>query len=262
MPDKDMANLLHALKLKEIARPKSINASQVFVLCNILFTNFTKQDLDICNALINQRNAELHSGAEAFEDFSTSKWLVGFYHASQSLCSATKKNLADLFGPEESKFAEQLLAENRSDLIKRVKGLISKHQSAFEALSQDEKDRLHLAAEETAKELSSKRHHKVACPACSSAATVQGIPFGKEHVSTEDDEIIVRQAVSPTEFSCTACGLKLATYAELEMADLGNPYTRTTRSTPEEYYGLINPDELDSYVEDYLRDQYNEYDNE
>jgi hypothetical protein len=80
--------------------------------------------------------------------------------------------------------------------------------------------------------------------------------------STEDDEIVVRQAVSPSDFSCSACGLKLSTYAELEMAALGEPYTRTTRSSPEQYYGLINPNELDSYVEDYLRDQYSEYDNE
>ena len=78
----------------------------------------------------------------------------------------------------------------------------------------------------------------------------------------EDGEIVTRQAISPTELSCHACGLRLGTYADVETAGLGNPYTRTTRSSPEDYYGLINPDDLASYVEDYLRDFYEEYDNE
>jgi predicted RNA-binding Zn-ribbon protein involved in translation (DUF1610 family) len=261
-PQPDMANLLHALKQKEISKPRSVNTAQVFLLCKVVFKEFTDQDLNICNALINQRNEELHSGSEAFDDYGTSNWLVGFYHASQSLCSAMKRTLVDLFGKAEAEFAEQLLAENRDELIKRVKGLIGDRKKYFEALPSEERTRLGSAAEQSANELSAKRHHKVACPACGCAATVQGIPFGKEHVSTEEDEIVVRQAVSPTEFSCPACGLRYSTYAELEMAALGEPYTRTTRSSPEEYYGLIHPDQLDSYVEDYLRDQYNEYDNE
>jgi hypothetical protein len=181
-PQPDMANLLHALKQKEISKPRSVNTAQVFSLCKVVFNEFTDQDLNICNALINQRNAELHSGSEAFDEYGTSEWLVGFYHASQSLCSAMKRTLVDLFGKEEAEFAEQLLTENRDELIKRVKGLISDRKKYFEALSSEEKTRLGSAAEHSASELSVKRHHKVACPACGCAATVQGIPFGKEHV--------------------------------------------------------------------------------
>jgi hypothetical protein len=79
------------------------------------------------------------------------------------------------------------------------------------------------------------------------------------------DEIVVRQAVSPTEFSCHACGLTLATYAQMETAGLGDPYTRKTTYSAVEYYGLIDPDDLDSYVAEYLASQVGdlrEYDNE
>src|SRR5271157_5412328 len=75
-PQSDMANLLHALKQKEISKPRSVNTAQVFSLCKVVFNEFTDQDLNICNALTNQRNAELHSGSEAFDDYGTSKWLV------------------------------------------------------------------------------------------------------------------------------------------------------------------------------------------
>jgi len=81
----------------------------------------------------------------------------------------------------------------------------------------------------------------------------------------ENGDIVVRQAVSPTEFSCSACGLKLATYAQLETAGLGDSYTRKTTYSAVEYYGLIDPDDFDSYLAEYLASQagdLREYDNE
>ena len=89
--------------------------------------------------------------------------------------------------------------------------------------------RARAQAEELARELSAERHHRVVCPACGCTATLQGMPFGKEHVTHEEAEaIVVRQVVSPTDFSCSACGLKLTTYAAVETAGLGEHYTRTT----------------------------------
>ena len=95
------------------------------------------------------------------------------------------------------------------------------------------------------------------CPACSSVATVQGEPFGRERITHEEDFIKIRQTVSPQSFSCSACGLKLQGYAELEAVQLGGQYTRTTEVSPEEHYGLIDPDKFDpsEYIDEYLAER-------
>jgi hypothetical protein len=60
----------------------------------------------------------------------------------------------------------------------------------------------------------------VKCPACNGTAIIKGNAFGKEVVTDEGGDILVRQAISPTLFSCAACQLKLEGYAELEVCDL------------------------------------------
>jgi hypothetical protein len=75
--------------------------------------------------------------------------------------------------------------------------------------------------------------------------------------------VAINKAVSPRAFKCFACGLKLAGYAELDGADLGGTYTRRTTFTPEDYYGLIDPETADmsEYFGRYMADM-QEYDNE
>ena len=259
--DREQKNLLHAIHPQfQIPQPKSISASLVFQLCDKIFPAFTTEDSKISLALLNRRNEELHSGAAAFDEYDPSKWLAGFYHACQSLCNVLGQTLVDLFGQDEAAFAETLRAEDRENLKARVLGAIVEHKGVFDAKTPQDQQNAREQAETLAQTLSTKRHHRVTCPACGCGATVQGIPFGKEHVTHEEDEIVVRQSVSPAEFSCSACGLHLTTYAALETAGLGIPHTRTTRSSPEDYYGLIDPDDLGSYMDEYIQAQ--EYDNE
>jgi hypothetical protein len=262
-PDNEQKNLLHVVhKESELLFPKSIAATQVFELCRRMFPVFSEEDRKVAFALLNQRNAELHSGAAAFEEYRSSQWLAGFYHACRSLTTVLEESLEDLFGAQEAKFAEEMLAENRDNVKKEVLSAIAAHKRVFEAKQPDEQEAAKLEAEELGQKLSTQRHHRVTCPACGCTATVQGRPFGKEHVTHEESgEIVVRQAVSPTEFSCHTCGLTLATYAQLETAGLGDHYTRMTTYSAEEYYGLINPDDLESYLESQVGD-FREYDNE
>jgi hypothetical protein len=231
-----------------------------------MFPVFSEEDRKIASALLNQRNAELHSGAAAFQEYRSSQWLAGFYHACRSLTTVLDESLEDLFGEEEAKFAEEMLAENRENVKKEVLSAIATHKKVFEAKQPHEQEAAKLEAEALGQELSTQRHHRVICPACGCTATIQGRPFGKEHVTHEENgDIVVRQAVSPTEFSCSACGLKLATYAQLETAGLGDSYTRKTTYSAVEYYGLIDPDDFDSYLAEYLASQagdLREYDNE
>ena len=115
-----------------------------------------------------------------------------------------------------------------------------------------------------AERLAHVRHHRVTCPACGFDATVQGEAFGPQHITHEDDNIVVRQCVSPRTFACSACGLKLQGYAELDAAKLGGQYTRRTDFSPEDFYSLIDPEtaDLTPYIEAYMADMANEYDNE
>jgi hypothetical protein len=246
-PDNEQKNLLHVVhKESELPFPRSIPANRVVSLCVQLFPAFSDEDSKACQALLNRRNAELHSAAAAFEEYRPSQWLTGFYHACESLTTVIGESLEALFGDEEAEFAQDLLAEKRDTIKKSVLDAVSAHKKSFEELPSRERLAARAEAEARGRELSTERHHRVVCPACSCTATVQGRLFGKAHVNYEDSgEIVVRQAVSPTEFSCPACGLKLGTYAELEVAGVADHYTRRTTSSPEDYYGLVDPAELE-----------------
>jgi DNA-directed RNA polymerase subunit M/transcription elongation factor TFIIS len=262
-PDNEHKNLLHVVhKESQLPFPQSISATLVFRLCKRMFADFSEDDHTIALALLNRRNAELHSGAAAFEEYKSSQWLAGFYHACRSLTAVLKVSLTDLFGEQEAKFAEDMLAENRDNVKREVLSAIATHKRGFEAKQPAEQETAKLQAEELGQTLSTQHHHRVKCPACGCIATVQGRLFGKEHVTHEENgDIIVRQSVIPTDFSCPACGLKLSSYAQLETAGLGDHYTRKTTYSPEEYYGLINPDDIDEYLEERTGDL-REYDNE
>jgi len=244
-PNKEHKHLLYALNRgSSKVQRKSISATKVFYLCRILYLDFTDDDHKSALALINQRNEELHTGSAAFSTYKPNQWLAGFYHACQSLSSSMGESLESLFGKEEAKAASETIIENRNVVKQKIENLIESHRKVFESKSKPDRKKASEEAEKLGEKLSLLRHHRVKCPACNSVATIKGKIFGKEHVSHENDVIIERQAVAPTSFECTACGLKLEGYAQLDVAGLGGHYQRRTIYTPEEYYGLINPDNI------------------
>jgi hypothetical protein len=239
-------------------------------LCRTLFKEFTEDDKTSALALLNRRNEELHTGASTFADYPAGQWLAGFYRTCGNLCAAMGETLDNLFGQEEANVARETLIENENDVKQRVKSQIAAYAKVFEGKPPAERDAAKTEAEAAGAELAKQRHHRVTCPACKCVATVQGMPFGKEMVAHDDDEIVIRQAVRPTSFACAACGLRLSGCAELSVAGIGNQYMRTTRTTPEAFYGLYNEDDLNAQVEarlpealdDYVAGQMQEYDNE
>lgn len=258
-PDNEHKYLLHALNRGSERVPRiSLDAIPVFRLCLSLFAKFTEDDYKASRALVNRRNEELHSGSAAFGEYPSSKWLAGFYRACASLSSSMGESLVSLFGEEKAAVATEILKENMNNVKQHVMSTIASHKTVFQERSKEDQEKAKVEAEELGEELATQRHHRVSCPACNCVATVQGRAFGKQQVSHGDDEIIVRQVVIPRSFSCSACGLKLAGYAQLETAGLGGHYQRKTIHTPEEFFGLIHPDD----IYDYLEDIEPEYDNE
>lgn len=258
-PDREHKYLLHALNRGSERIPRiSLDAFQVFGLCLALFANFTEDDCKASRALINRRNEELHSGGAAFDEYPSSQWLAGFYRACASLSSSMGESLVSLFGKDKADVATEILKENLNDVKQHVKSTIASHRTVFQDRSRKDQEKAKVKAEKLGEKLATQRHHCVSCPACKCVATVQGRTFGKEHVSHGDGEIIVKQTVIPRSFSCSACGLKLEGYAQLETADLGGQYQRKTTHSPDEFFGLIHPDD----VYDYLGSMEEEYDNE
>jgi len=256
-PDRDHRFLLQALNRGSERIPrKSISTAQVFILCNTLFDTFSESDFKATMSLVNRRNDELHSGSAAFEQYPPKMWLSGFYRTCRSLATAMGESLETLFGADEAKIALETLDENKTEVTQRVQNMVAAHRKVFEAKGPDEQKSAAEKAEKDGVLLAAKRHHRVKCPACACTSFIQGEVFGREFVVHEEDEIRVRQAVSPRSFACVVCGLKLQGYAELEAAQLGGQYTRTTSYSPEDYYGLVNPDDIDPsvYVDKYLAD--------
>ena len=269
-PDRDQKNLLLVLGRGDArVGAKSVSSAQVVKLCQHLFADFTPVHTRMALALFNRRNAELHTGAAAFTDYTTQQWIAGFYSCCRSLVAALGETLETLLGDDEAQVAASVLAEAEREVRQRVESEIGAYRRVFEDRPQEERSELAAKAEEMVQGLVERRHHKVECPSCRSCATTEGDAFGGAFVSHDDaeNEIVVRQAVLPRRFSCPACGLKLEGYAELAAANLGNQYTRTTRYFPEEYFELINPDDAEA-VQD-LVDRHiqmqgygEEYDNE
>ena len=168
-----------------------------------------------------------------------------------------------MFGEEEASVAENILAESRKDVEQRVKNAIAAHARVFQDKPSEEQREAHTSAKEIGSQLAFQRHHRVICPACGGPATVQGTAFGKERATHDAGEIVVRQAVSPTVFECSSCGLKLHGYAELEAAGLGGHYTRRTKYAPADFFGLYTQDELEERLAEFVGgEEGEEYDNE
>jgi hypothetical protein len=256
-PDREHRFLLQALNRgQEKGLRKSIGTAQVFTLCQTLFPQFTEADKVSAVALVNRRNDELHTGSSAFEEYPSKLWLAGFYRVSRLLAEAMGETLESLFDSANAAIANEILAENQAQVKSRVLSLIAVHRKEFLEKNPAEQQTASESAKTVGEELSRKRHHRVICPSCKSVATVQGQLFGAENISHTEGNIFVRQAVSPQTFACPACGLKLQGYAELDVAELGGQYTRTTEYSPEDYYGLIDPNDIDPsvYVDAYLAD--------
>jgi len=243
-PDRDHRYLLQVLgRGNPKTGPHSIGTSQVFRLCEALFPTFTSEHNTSAVALVNRRNAELHSGENAFDAYTTQHWVAGFYGCCKALTEAMGESLETLLGSDEATEANTVLAVAAKEVEQKVRARIAHYSAVFGDKPEAERIATLASTEAEANRLAYAGHHRVKCPACSATATLQGDTLGSSKVEDDDGDIVVRQAVAPRKFNCMACGLKLDGYAELVTAGFGDQYTRTTRYSPVEYYELIDPDD-------------------
>ncbi len=266
-PDQgNQENILAAIGVKPFSpKIKSLETNKVISLCKGLYSEFTPDDASLCQRIVNGRNEELHTGALAFVSYPFSAWMSGFYECLLHACGILEIELSDLLGDEESKIADSVLREKREGVESSVKSNVAAHKKVFESLGEEARKEKISDAEANAKVMAFKKKHIVDCPACGSKALLGGEPFGKEVITEQDGELVSRISIAPTEFECTACSLKLNGIAELAVCDLAGHFTRRTAYTPEEYYGLIHPDDIDAeeLAREYLENNpYDEFNNE
>lgn len=245
-PDKEQRNILHALGHGSGAGPRSISTMQVLFLCRTLVAEFTEDEFKAAASIVSRRNDELHTGTAAFYAYPTQNWLPGFYRCCKVLSEFQDESLTTLFGEDEASVAEQSLQRAEQSTLSSVRALIAAHQKVFNAKEESERESLATDAAQKSEALSHSGHHRVICPACGSSATVQGDLYGGERVAHSDGLITVRQSVVPTRFACIACGLKLAGYGELHAAGVADHFTQRRDYSPEEYYGLVDPEDHES----------------
>lgn len=258
-PDPQHSNLLHALnKGTEKSSKRSLATIQVLHLCQILITDFKNEDFKLASALINLRNEELHTGSASFAGYPPQDWLGGFYKLCKVLSEFQEETLESLLGVEVRTEAELIISEMREEVLSKTKSTIAAHKRVFDSKPVKVQEDLKKEAEELASNLTSKGHHRVKCPSCSSVATVTGEPSGPVKIDHTDDGILETQTMLPNKLICNSCELKLDGYSALKAAELANHYTRKRLYSPEEYYNMINKSQYESLQEELhsLQDEY------
>jgi transcription elongation factor Elf1 len=220
--------------------PKSVNAGELLTILNELLPEFSKELVDFCVVHIARRNAELHSGEDAFVGLGTSAWLPKFYASCEVFLRSMGKNLDQLF--RDPSGVQELIAAMRDAAAKSVGQEIGVHKKAWELDSGDNQKR---AREEANVWASRHAGHRVTCPACGSPALVQGSAQGSVKTLTEEDEIVQKQTMLPSSFECVACGLKISGLSKLAACGLGDAFTATSAFSPAEFFNLHTHEELE-----------------
>jgi hypothetical protein len=247
---KDWNNLFSALGYKPTAKkfiPKSIPSTEVIERLTAILPEFDTEVSGFCRRHTSQRNAELHSGEVSFDGVKHSTWLPLYYKACKVLLESVERDLASIFGDEEAKTAEKLIAALADDAAKAVKGTIHAHEIVWQ--KKDEADREKLSAQA---KLWATRHegHRVKCPACGSDAIVMGDSISAPHKTIKGDIITEKQEHLPSKFECIACGMKISGLSQLSAAGLGDVFTQAQSYDAGEYYAPPENDDMDGWEPD------------
>lgn len=203
---------------------------------------------DHCTAFARARNEEIHSGSLGFARLDLGSSHSRFYQAAAALIELCGRGLNDMFDAHRAAEVKESIAiasretkENTHRLIAEAKRLFRKRPAT------DRKSRKLMAAS-LADSAARSDGHRVTCPACESAAIVQGTAVESRQVVVEHNEVVVRSTTFPKRFQCFACELRLTSVAELQVAELNVNFTRTERYSQADY-GADFFDELQ--VEEY-----------
>lgn len=235
---RDFNNILHAVGVKPASprfTPKSADIMDLLGRSEQLFESVTGEISNFCSILINKRNTELHSGDLAFDGLGTSYWLPWFYTSCDAFLTPMGESLNSLLGREAAKEAGMHIEALKDESAKSVQSSIKAHKQVWHDKTREEQEKLSQQASTL-----SIRYlgHRVECPACASTALVYGSVTGSARTSIDEDGVLEKQEVLPSNFECVACTLKISGYSKLVACGLGNTFPKTTRYNAAEYFGI------------------------
>lgn len=257
---KDWRNVHHALGLAPTALrfvPTSVTINEVLLILKEVVPEFTKELYESCVKSSVRRNAELHTGEEAFAGLGTSSWLAHYYASCKVLLQSMGKDLSDLF--DNAAVAEELVVSLRDTAARAVQQDINAHRQTWEGLSRNEQEASIVQATAWAS-----RHvgHRTTCPACNNPSLIRGSSHGAVATEMRDDTVIQKQTMVPSSFECVACGLRISGLSKLIACGLGDAFTATSTRSVADFFGLHTDEELEearASAEPEWEEDFNEY---
>lgn len=232
---RDWNNLYFSLGFDPTAKkfiPRSIDVTTVFARLREINPEFTTELEGFAAQHVNRRNEELHTGGTPFDSLTTD-WLAIYYETCHVLLRSLGESLELLFGPEEKKAAEAMIAALRDESAKSVKQSIAAHKTVWE--SKDTKERTKLKAQASTW-ATRQAGHRVICPACGNDALVTGSPMAAPLRRLDGDLIVETQEYLPSKFECVACQLKISGLSQLSACSLGSTFKVTSSFDAADYY--------------------------
>jgi hypothetical protein len=254
----DGNNILYAFGFPATARPTSIPTKTVFSRLKFVIDDFSDDDLSLCTLMSELRNQELHTGALAFADLATGKWLANFYRVLQKIVKRLGFKLEDVLGTDEALHASTLISKAAQNVTKDVRERVGKLKSKITVLSTAELARRRKAGEPKFAAVQYTAGHCVfnrKCPACDSAGFLVTTPIKATAPRLKDGQVVSQKIFWPTRFECKVCELKLAGYEELQVVGLGDEIVDEQSHDPVEYFGI----DVSEYItEDMIRENIQE----
>lgn len=193
-------------------------------------TQMTKRRLEFLEAFTFKRNEEVHADTAAFIGYEAARWLPGFADSVIATCEAIGRPLGDLVEPH---LVPTLEGHARS-LHDRVRGLarqaVDHAKTAFEALPQDEQERLRTEGTRRVTETAGRDRAQLGtlrCPACGAVAAVAGRAVRVGEPRVEDGSVAVDRWLVAEYLKCFSCSLELENMESILGSDL-DPHFKTT----------------------------------
>ena len=230
---KRVENIYYALGLSDTGSPKTVPLHSVFLRCMAIVDGFEVSHRRFCDFVGVQRNQELHTGALPFMDLKLQEWLQNYYSVMDVLCKHLGRDLEDLLGTSEAEAAQELLKATAAGLESKVKQAVTAHKTVFEnkSLNEQEEVRRDAWVHAMTTKLSEEYADLVVCPSCSTKGFVSGIPLRKSKPDFEDGLLVEEVTCRSESFSCTACGLTLASASELHWAGIEPQFNVTLETS-------------------------------
>lgn len=217
--------------------PKSIDSKAVFTRLREIYPTFTTEHEGFSAQHMSRRNEELHAGGVPFDGVSPD-WLGAYYDTCKVLVSALGEPLDVLFGTDEAKLANSLIAARLDESAKSVMQSIHTHAEQWKTKSEEEQVKATVQAAAWA---TRQNGHRVPCPSCQNTALVIGPPISSPIRKLDGDLIIEVQEHIPSRFECVACGLKVVGLSQLNASGLADTYKSTSAYDAAEYYAPQDP---------------------